>query len=73
MWAWFAVLGVILLMLAVDQVAHRRAHVIGVREVAVWSIVWVTLGVAFGVLVWTLTTSTPRNPAFSRCFVGSCR
>lgn len=54
LWAWFAVLGVILLMLAVDLVAHRKAHVIGVREAAVWSIVWVTLGVAFGVLVWTL-------------------
>ena len=53
-WAWFAVLGVILLMLAVDLVAHRTAHVIGVREAAVWSIVWVSLGVAFGVLVWML-------------------
>jgi tellurite resistance protein TerC len=41
-------------MLAVDLVAHRKAHVIGVREAAVWSIVWVTLGVAFGVLVWML-------------------
>ena len=54
LWAWFAVLGVILLMLAVDLVAHRTAHVIGVREAAVWSIVWVSLGVAFGVLVWML-------------------
>ena len=54
LWAWFAVLGVILLMLAVDLVAHRTAHVIGVREAAVWSVVWVTLGVAFGVLVWML-------------------
>ena len=54
LWAWFAVLGVILLMLAVDLVAHRTAHVIGVREAAAWSVVWVTLGVAFGVLVWML-------------------
>ncbi|TFD62002.1 tellurium resistance protein TerC [Cryobacterium sp. Hh7] len=45
LWAWFAVLGVILLMLAVDLVADRKAHVSGVREAAVWSIVWVTLGV----------------------------
>lgn len=54
LWAWFAVLGVILVMLAVDLIAHRRAHVIAVREAAVWSIVWVALGVAFGVLVWSL-------------------
>ena len=38
----------ILTMLAVDLVAHRRAHVIGVREAALWSTVWVALGVAFG-------------------------
>lgn len=53
-WAWFAVLGVILVMLAIDLVAHRDAHEIGVREAAVWSIVWVTLGVAFGVVVWSV-------------------
>ncbi|WP_169582081.1 MULTISPECIES: TerC family protein [Microbacterium] len=54
LWAWFAVLAVILVMLVVDLVAHRKAHVIGVREAAVWSVVWVTLGVAFGVLVWSV-------------------
>ncbi|SEF20098.1 tellurite resistance protein TerC [Amycolatopsis pretoriensis] len=51
-WAWAAVLGVILLMLAVDLFAHRKAHVVGVREALVWSGVWVTLGVAFGVVIW---------------------
>lgn len=54
LWAWFAVLGVILVMLAVDLVAHRKAHVIGVREAAVWSIIWVVLGISFGVLVWSV-------------------
>jgi len=52
LWAWLAVLGVILLMLAVDLFAHRKAHVIGVREAALWSAVWVAFGVGFGVLVW---------------------
>lgn len=51
-WVWAAVLGVILTMLAIDLVAHRRAHVVGVREAAVWSGVWVALGVAFGLVVW---------------------
>ncbi|GAA0492819.1 TerC family protein [Microbacterium aurantiacum] len=54
LWAWFAVLGVILAMLVVDLVAHRKAHVIGVREAAIWSVVWVTLGVAFGVVIWSI-------------------
>ena len=52
LWLWFAVLGVILVMLAVDLLAHRNAHVIGVREALAWSVVWVTLGVSFGVYIW---------------------
>jgi tellurite resistance protein TerC len=51
-WAWAAVLGVILAMLAVDLVAHRKAHVVGVREALAWSGVWVTLGLAFGGVIW---------------------
>ncbi|MFB9683791.1 TerC family protein [Amycolatopsis plumensis] len=51
-WAWAAVLGVILLMLAVDLLAHRRAHVVGVREALAWSAVWVALGLAFGAVIW---------------------
>src|SRR3712207_746899 len=39
-------------MLAVDLVAHRRAHVVGVREAAAWSAVWVALGLGFGAVVW---------------------
>ncbi len=52
LWAWAAVLGLILVMLAVDLLAHRSAHVVSVREAASWSVVWVTLGVAFGAVVW---------------------
>ncbi|MFF0989869.1 TerC family protein [Kocuria nitroreducens] len=51
-WTWAAVLGFIVVMLAVDLFAHRHAHVIGVREAAAWSGVWVAFGVAFGALVW---------------------
>lgn len=54
LWVWFAVLGAILVMLAVDLVAHRQAHVIGVREAAGWSIFWVACGIGFGVIVWTI-------------------
>ncbi|WP_088315859.1 TerC family protein [Kineosporia sp. R_H_3] len=52
LWAWLAVLGVILVMLAVDLFAHRDSHVIGVREAAWWSGFWVLLGVGFGAVVW---------------------
>ena len=53
LWAWVAVLGVILAMLAIDLFAHRRAHVVSVKEAATWSAVWVALGLGFGVVVWT--------------------
>lgn len=52
LWAWAAVLGAILIMLAIDLFAHRKAHVVGVREAAAWSAVWVTMGVSFGGIVW---------------------
>ncbi|MDA8437143.1 MAG: TerC family protein [Actinomycetales bacterium] len=52
LWGWVAVLGVILVMLAVDLVAHRTAHVVSVREAAAWSAAWVSLGLAFGAFVW---------------------
>ena len=51
-WIWAAVIGFIVVMLAIDLFAHRNAHVIGVREAAVWSGVWVALGVTFGGIVW---------------------
>ena len=54
LWGWLAVLAVIVVMLAIDLFAHRRAHVIEVREAAAWSVVWVAFGVAFGVGVWWL-------------------
>ncbi|MCA1781701.1 MAG: TerC family protein [Intrasporangiaceae bacterium] len=53
LWAWFAVLGVILFMLAFDLFMHRDAHVISVREAAAWSGIWVALGVAFGGVLWS--------------------
>ncbi|MDD7968418.1 TerC family protein [Actinomycetospora lemnae] len=49
---WLAVIAGIVAMLAVDLVAHRRAHVIGVREAAAWSALWVAIGVGFGIAVW---------------------
>ena len=52
LWAWAAVLAVILAMLAVDLFAHRTAHVVSVKEAAAWSTVWVTLGLGFGAVVW---------------------
>jgi len=53
-WAWLAVLAAIGVMLAIDLFAHRRAHVIAVREAAAWSLFWVACGVGFGALIWNV-------------------
>ena len=51
-WAWFAVLALIVAMLAVELFAHRRASVISGREALVWSTVWLAIGVGFGAVIW---------------------
>ena len=52
LWAWFALGAIIVVMLAIDLLAHRGAHVIGFREAAKWSAVWVGLALAFGGVVF---------------------
>ena len=64
-WAWVTVVAVILAMLAIDLVAHRRAHEVSVREAALWSAIWVTVAVAFGVVVWAAYGSQAGGEYFT--------
>lgn len=64
-WAWGAVLGVILIMLAIDLFAHRKAHVVEFREALAWSVAWITLGLAFGVVVWLTWGSAAGGEYFA--------
>lgn len=52
LWWWVAVAAVILIMLALDLLAHRGEQVVGPRAAALWSLAWVTLGLGFGLVVW---------------------
>jgi tellurite resistance protein TerC len=63
-WGWGAVVGVILVTLAVDLFAHRGARVVGVREAAIWSGVWVALAGAFGAVVWWVSGAGPAGQFF---------
>ena len=65
LWLWLAVLGLILLMLAIDLFAHRQAKVIEVKEAAIWSAIWVSLGVAFGFVVWWMFGAERAQEYFS--------
>jgi tellurite resistance protein TerC len=50
--AWVAVLAVILVMVFIDLlVFNKQAHEIKAREAAIWTGVWLTLGLGFGGIV----------------------
>ena len=51
-WGWVALTAAIGVMLAVDLFLHRDNHVIGFREAAVWSAIWIAVGLGFGGIVW---------------------
>src|SRR5262249_2058659 len=47
-WMWAGFTALVLGMLALDLgVFHRHAHVVSVREAAIWSVVWVSLALTF--------------------------
>ncbi|MCS0635058.1 TerC family protein [Streptomyces sp. LP05-1] len=54
LWLWLVFGALVVVSLAVDLLAHRREHVIGFREAAGWSAVWVGLAVAFGAVVFVV-------------------
>jgi tellurite resistance protein TerC len=50
---WFAFNLFVLIAIALDLgVFHRKARKVGIREAALWSVVWVGLAVGFGYFVW---------------------
>ena len=52
-WIWIAYIGFVILLLALDLgVFHRKAHVVTVREAMGWSVLWITLGLAFTGVVY---------------------
>jgi tellurite resistance protein TerC len=51
LWAWFAFGAVVVVMLTIDLLAHRGAHVIRFKEAAWWSALWVGLSLVFAVVL----------------------
>ena len=68
LWAWAAFATVVVVMLLVDLLAHRRAHVIGFREAAWWSALWVGLSLAFA-LVLALTLGRDAGVDFTTAWL----
>ncbi|QXW00273.1 MULTISPECIES: TerC family protein [Rhodococcus] len=67
-WAWAAFAAVIVIMLLIDLLAHRGAHVIGFKEAARWSALWVGLSLVFAVVV-TLTLGVDSGVEFTTAWL----
>ncbi|OZF57039.1 TerC family protein [Rhodococcus sp. 14-2470-1a] len=57
-WAWAAFAAVVVILLAIDLLAHRGAHIIGFREAAWWSALWVGVALIFGGVVFATLGTT---------------
>lgn len=68
LWAWGAVLVAIFAMLAVDLFLHRKDREISIREAAITSGVWITIGLAFGGILW-LTLGAEQGAAYYAAYV----
>lgn len=52
-WIWWSFIGFIILLLVVDlKLVMNKPHKINTREAAIYSAVWITLGVLFMFVVW---------------------
>jgi tellurite resistance protein TerC len=53
LWIWGAFVAFVLGMLALDLlVFQREAHAVSMREALAWSLVWIGLGLGFGLIIW---------------------
>ena len=53
LWAWGALIGFIALLLFIDlKVVMRNPHQIRTKEAAIYTTVWVSIGLLFGVVIW---------------------
>ena len=52
-WFYLGFVGLVILLLAVDLgVFHRKAHAVGFREAATWTVIWVSLSLLFNLLLY---------------------
>jgi len=62
---WGVTIAVLLALLAVDFVITRRPHDVPMREAVRWTVFYLTLPVAFGLLLWGLYGSTASVEFFT--------
>ena len=52
LWAWATLIGAIVAMLVIDLLlVHKTAHVISIKEASIESAIWISIGLAFGLVM----------------------
>jgi tellurite resistance protein TerC len=52
-WLWAGSIGLIVSLLLFDVlVVHRRPHAVQFREAAIWTVVWISLGLLFNAMIF---------------------
>jgi tellurite resistance protein TerC len=70
-WHWVALLGFIVALVIVDLLlVHRTAHVITVKEAAIESAVWISIGLAFTGVIFTLAANGDGGKAAGEYLAG---
>ncbi|SRR6266487_1136846 len=65
-WPWIGFNLFVLVMLAIDLgVFHRKAHAVSLKEASIWSIVWITLALAFNAGLYFLRGPDPALQFFT--------
>lgn len=63
-WLYGVFSGLVVLLLALDLgIFHRKAHAIGLREAATWTVVFTTLALAFNFGLWQYARATLHDDA----------
>src|SRR5260221_6478160 len=65
-WLWIGFNVFVLAMLALDLgVFHRKAHAVSIKEASIWSVVWITLAMAFNAGVYFFSGPEPALQFFT--------
>ena len=70
-WLWVGFNIFVLAMLALDLgVFHRDAHEVSIKEASVWSVVWISLALAFNGLIFLFWNQIQPNSPYSNSDAG---
>jgi len=61
LWAWVVFAGVLFALLVIDLIAHRGGRESSHKAAVVWSIIWVSAGLAFAGFVWAVLGGASAN------------